>query len=220
MEGAAAADGRIGGGGGGGGFGGGGADETAGRGAAGFGVRVIHSGVWGFASSPIVTEDEIRRITRMATEIAKASAIAKQRDVVLAPVRAYTEYWSTPIQKDPAKIPQEEKQALVQKVVDIATKHKDVVNVYASVGIEHEWKYFASSEGSYIEQEVWASTPAVHRHGAQGRPDAVAHLHRRDDDRRLGDRRARADGRERRADRRRSGRVLHRQAGRDGRSRI
>ena len=131
-----------------------------GGGAAGFGVRVIHSGVWGFASSPIVTEDEIRRITRMATEIAKASAIAKQRDVVLAPVRAYTEYWSTPVQKDPAKIPQEEKQALVQKVVDIATKHKDVVNVTASVGIEHEWKYFASSEGSYIEQEVWASTPS------------------------------------------------------------
>ena len=48
-------------------------------GAAGFGVRVIHSGVWGFASSPIVTEDEIRRITRMATEVAKASAIAKRR---------------------------------------------------------------------------------------------------------------------------------------------
>src|SRR5688572_17834711 len=77
--------GRGGRGGGGGGFGG--ADETAGRGAAGFGVRVIHSGVWGFASSPIVTEDEIRRITRIATEVAKASAIAKQRDVVLAPVR-------------------------------------------------------------------------------------------------------------------------------------
>ncbi len=38
--------------------------------AAGFGVRVIHGGVWGFASSPIVTEDEIRRITRVAIEVA------------------------------------------------------------------------------------------------------------------------------------------------------
>ena len=44
----------------------------------GFGVRVIHSGVWGFASSPIVTEDEIRRITRVAVEVARASAIAKK----------------------------------------------------------------------------------------------------------------------------------------------
>ena len=39
-------------------------------GAAGFGVRVIHSGTWGFASSPIVTEDEIRRITRIAADVA------------------------------------------------------------------------------------------------------------------------------------------------------
>jgi len=123
-------------------------------------VRVIHSGVWGFASSPIVTEDEIRRITRIATEVAKASAIAKRADVRLAPVPAYTEYWITPVEKDPSKIPQDERQALVQKVVDIVTKTKEVTNVTASVQVEHEWKYFASSEGSYIEQEVWSTSPS------------------------------------------------------------
>ena len=48
--------GRGGGFGGGGRGGGGGGRGAAGRsGAAGFGVRVIHSGTWGFASSPIVT---------------------------------------------------------------------------------------------------------------------------------------------------------------------
>ena len=52
--------------------------RDADRQAGGFGVRVIHSGVWGFASSPIVTEDEIRRITRVAVEVARASAIAKK----------------------------------------------------------------------------------------------------------------------------------------------
>jgi len=82
------------GGGGGGGGGGGFAGGRGGRGAqlreiptdanrqpGGFGVRVVHSGVWGFASSPIVTEDEIRRITRLAVEVAKASAIAKRADL-------------------------------------------------------------------------------------------------------------------------------------------
>ena len=69
--------------------------------AAGFGVRVIHSGVWGFASSPIVTEDEIRRITRVAMEVARASAIAKKTDVRLAPVPAYQVYWRTAMKKDP-----------------------------------------------------------------------------------------------------------------------
>ncbi len=62
------------------GFGGRGREESA-----GFGVRVIHGGVWGFASSPLVTEDEIRRVTRVAADVAKASAISKKTDVKLAP---------------------------------------------------------------------------------------------------------------------------------------
>jgi TldD protein len=146
------------GGGGFGGFGGGGGTEDGA--AAGFGVRVIHSGVWGFASSPLVTEDEIRRIARIATDVAKASAIAKRMDVRLAPVPAYVEYWTTPVEKSPDQISRDDKQALAQKVVDIAVKAKDVTNVNASIQIEHEWKYFASSEGSYIEQELWSSSPS------------------------------------------------------------
>ncbi len=142
-----------------GGFGGNAGAGAGSRDAAGFGVRVIHSGVWGFASSPIVSEDEIRRITLLAAEIAKVSAIAKKTDVVLAPVAAYTEYWATPMRKNPATVPQEEKQALVQQVVDLAIKNKDVLTVNASVQIEAEWKYFASSEGSYIEQEVFTTAP-------------------------------------------------------------
>ena len=147
---------------GGGGFGrggGGGSRRAGGRGAAGFGVRVIHSGVWGFASSPIVTEDEIRRITRMATEVAKASAIAKKTDIKLAPVAGYQEYWSSPLRRDPATVSTEDKQAFVQKVVDTAAKVKGVSSVTCSVGINNEWKYFASSEGSYIEQETYEITP-------------------------------------------------------------
>src|SRR5215208_1255289 len=49
----------------------------------GFGVRVIHGGVWGFASSPIVTPEEIKRITGIAADVARASASAKKFDVRL-----------------------------------------------------------------------------------------------------------------------------------------
>jgi len=143
-----------------GGAGRGGGARAGGRpGAAGFGVRVIHSGVWGFASSPIVTEDEIRRITRIAADIAKASAIAKKADLKLSPVPAYVEYWSSQMQKDPTSVPQDEKQAFVQKVVDAVVKNKSVSSVTASVGITNEWKYFASTEESYIEQETFEITP-------------------------------------------------------------
>src|SRR5688500_14037287 len=111
--------GRGGRGGGGGGRGGGrggnaGAGARAGE-AAGFGVRVIHSGVWGFASSPIVTEDEIRRITRVATEVAKASAIAKRADVRLAPVPAYQTHWATPVVINPLTMKRDDQQPHVQR---------------------------------------------------------------------------------------------------------
>src|SRR6185312_2035129 len=126
----------------------------------GFGVRVIHGGVWGFASSPIVTEDEIKRIAGIATDVAKASAVAKKTDIKLAPVPAYTEYWATPVRIDPNSVSQADKQAYVQKVVDAVVQNKAVSNVTADVRMTNEWKYFASSEGSYIEQETWEVNPS------------------------------------------------------------
>jgi TldD protein len=128
--------------------------------AAGFGVRVIHSGVWGFASSPIVTEDEIRRITRLATEVAKASAVAKKFDLQLAPVPAYQVYWSTPKEKDPTTMSQADKERALHTAVDAAMTHKDIVSATANVNFSSEWKYFASTEGSYIEQETFSTMPS------------------------------------------------------------
>jgi TldD protein len=166
----AGAAGRFGGpgGGGGGGFGGGGRgggqigapNEPDGTPrAAGFGVRVIHGGVWGFASSPIVSTDEIKRITRIAVEVAKASAIAKKFDIQLADTPAYQVYWRTSMVKDPLTMSDADKQRTLQAVVDEAIKHKDVVSATASVSLNAEWKYFASSEGSYIEQEIFSTMP-------------------------------------------------------------
>src|ERR1700704_2655788 len=132
---------------GGGGFGGGDATETY-----GFGVRVIHGGVWGFASSPLVAPDEIKRVTGAATDVARASAVAKKRDVQLAPVPAYDEFWQVPIQKDPWDVPLEEKIDMLRGVTATMQKNASVLFAVASVGFEHEWKYLATSEGSFIEQ--------------------------------------------------------------------
>ncbi|MGH7467852.1 MAG: TldD/PmbA family protein [Longimicrobiales bacterium] len=155
-----------GGGGGGGGRGGrgggrGGIPTDAERQAGGFGVRVIHSGVWGFASSPIVTEEEIRRITRVAVEVARASAIAKRTDVKLAPVPKYIENYITPMKKHPTSVSQTDKQAWAQAIVDKAKGVKGVTGVNVSANHGYEWRYFASSEGSYIEQELFTTSPSL-----------------------------------------------------------
>ena len=119
---------------GGGGFSNGDATETY-----GFGVRVIHSGVWGFASSPLVTPEEIKRVTAVAADVARASAVAKKRDVQLAPVPAYDEFWEVPIQKDPWQVPLEEKIELLRGATATMQKNPSVPFAVATVSFEHEW---------------------------------------------------------------------------------
>ncbi|MCL4811034.1 MAG: TldD/PmbA family protein [Vicinamibacteraceae bacterium] len=147
-----------------GGFGGGGRSESA-----GFGVRVIHSGVWGFASSPIVTADEIRKVTARATDVARASAIAKRFDVKLAPVPAYVDYWAVPITRDPFEVPLDEKIQFLLAVNEALLKNKDVVRVQSRMSFDYEWKYLATSEGSYIEQEIWRTAPGFSATARKGR---------------------------------------------------
>jgi TldD protein len=47
----------------------------------GFGVRVVAKGAWGFASSPIVTPEEIVRITGEAVAIAHVGLAVRKRSV-------------------------------------------------------------------------------------------------------------------------------------------
>ena len=140
---------------GGGGFGGGGREESA-----GFGVRVIHSGVWGFASSPFVTEDEIRKVAAQAIDVAKASAVSRRFEVRLAPTDSYVDYWTVAVKINPDSVPLDDKIAFLMKINETALKQSDVMRVQSQVSFDFEWKYLATSEGSYIEQELWRTFPS------------------------------------------------------------
>ena len=117
----------------------------------GFGVRVIADGSWGFASSPFVTPEEIARITGEAVAVARANAATKAKPVELAPVKAYRTRWVTPHEVDPFSIPLAEKLDMMQRAAADAKSDK----VFSSSGqliFRSEDKYFASSEGSSIQQ--------------------------------------------------------------------
>ena len=51
----------------------------------GFGVRVLVNGTWGFAASPLVTADEVQRVTKEAVDIAKANAPYQKKKIDLVP---------------------------------------------------------------------------------------------------------------------------------------
>jgi TldD protein len=120
----------------------------------GFGVRVIADGAWGFAASPVVTPAEIARITREAVTVARANATLKTKPVQLAPVAAYRTRWTTPFERNPFDVPLGEKLELLRGAARDVKDGKGVFSSLASLSFRSEDKYFASSEGSSIQQLI------------------------------------------------------------------
>jgi len=120
----------------------------------GFGVRVIADGAWGYASSSLVTKAEVERISAAAVETARASALLKKIDVSLAPEKPHVDVWRTPFEKDPFKVPLETKIDLLLRINDEMMKVKDIKVATSRMHFVRELQFFASSEGSFIEQEI------------------------------------------------------------------
>ncbi len=120
----------------------------------GFGVRVIANGQWGFASSPIVSTDEIIRITREAVVVAKANAALQASPVELAPTKTYTDRWTSPHDVDPFAVSVADKLELLHKATLTIKKNPKVMVAFGMLGFHAEDKYFASSEGSSIQQYI------------------------------------------------------------------
>lgn len=120
----------------------------------GIGIRVIVNGTWGFASTNKVTEDGIQKATEQAVAIAKANAKIQTEPVILAPVEAYGEVsWKTPIKKDFREVPVSEKADLLLSA-NAAAIDNGANFVNSALFMINEQKYFASTDGSYIDQDV------------------------------------------------------------------
>jgi TldD protein len=125
----------------------------------GFGIRVLSGGAWGFAASNTVTKEEIGRAAAEAVAIAKASASLRKEPIRLAPVAAFQDTYSTPIAKDPFAVPIEEKLDLLRRAGDEAKKVPGVFLATGFIAQRVEHRYYASSDGSQIEQHVYQIAP-------------------------------------------------------------
>ena len=126
---------------------------------AGVGVRVIADGAWGFAATNALTPDAVAQAARQATAIAKANAGIQTEAVQLAPVQGVGEVsWRTPIKRNAMEVPVKEKVDLLLGV-NAAAMNAGADFVNSTLFAVNEQKYFASTDGSYIDQDVhriWA----------------------------------------------------------------
>src|SRR5438132_362229 len=122
----------------------------------GFGVRVLADGAWGFASSSIISNEALDKVVEQAVQIAKASARVRPKPADIgSPVRHVDKY-RTPIEIDPFKVPLEEKIGVLTEANDGLRKVKGVMVATSTMSAVREKKLFASTEGSYIEQELYS----------------------------------------------------------------
>jgi TldD protein len=120
----------------------------------GFGVRVILNGAWGFASSSLLSLEEVERVTALAVGIARASALVKAQEADIGPPVVYSDTYRTPVEVDPFQVTMEKKIDLLMAADAEMRLAKGVAVAQSNLRFVRERKVFASSEGSFIEQEI------------------------------------------------------------------
>jgi TldD protein len=138
----------------------------------GVGVRVIANGAYGFASTNLMTPDAVAAAARQAVAIARANASLQSEPVQLAPVKGVGEVsWATPFAKDWRTVPVKEKADLLISA-NKAGLDAGASFMTASLFQVNQQKYFASTDGSYIDQDVhrlWAPINATAVDKASGK---------------------------------------------------
>ncbi|HKZ80403.1 MAG TPA: TldD/PmbA family protein [Pyrinomonadaceae bacterium] len=125
----------------------------------GFGVRVLFKGTWGFASSRSVTPNAVRLITEHAVEIARANAVYQRRRVSLVPADKVVRTWKSAFEKDPFEVSIDDKIQFLMALNDAAMKTQGVSFVNSSMAFVNEQKFYASTDGSRIEQYIIRANP-------------------------------------------------------------
>ncbi len=129
-------------------------DALADEESAGFGVRVLVDGAWGFASSARVEPAELERVTRLAVAIARASGLARRQPISLGPpVRSVGRY-ATPIRRDPFAVSLEDKLDLLFRADAAMRAVRGIGVAEASLECQRIDKTFASTDGAYVEQAL------------------------------------------------------------------
>lgn len=121
---------------------------------AGFGVRVLVDGAWGFSASAVMEPAEADRIAAEAIDIARAARAAQLMPVELDDTPPVTDTYRTPYDEDPFAVSLDDKLRILMEA-DAAMARVDGIAIREGTMVAgRERKTFASLAGAWIEQEI------------------------------------------------------------------
>jgi TldD protein len=129
-------------------------EGVAGGESEGFGVRVLVDGAWGFAASHSLSTAEADRVAAEAVRIARASATAIRRPVVLDDRPPATGRYETPVEEDPFAVPLEQKLSDLLAADEALRRVDGIAWTESMYAAQRDEKTFAASDGSYTEQVI------------------------------------------------------------------
>lgn len=123
----------------------------------GLGIRVLSNGCWGFAATSNLSKSGIEAAAALAASIARASALARKQDVVLADESPHIATWVSPCLIDPFSVPLEDNLALLLAVDKELRRNPGITLTETAMVFERRRQFFASSSGSRIDQtRTWS----------------------------------------------------------------
>ena len=125
----------------------------------GFGVRVLRKGAWGFASSYLVTPESVRRVTQQALDIARANGAYQRKPIRLCAAPKVAANWRSAYTRDPFEVPPDRKVEFLLKLNEAALKAKGASFVNSGLSFQNEQKFYASTDGSFIDQYIIRTLP-------------------------------------------------------------
>ena len=121
---------------------------------AGFGIRVLRDGAWGFSSSARLDPEEVERVAREALAIAAASRLAMREPVRLDDSPPVVDRYATPFREDPLAVSIDDKLRILFEADAAMGRVSGVAVREGTIESGRERKTFASTEGARIEQEI------------------------------------------------------------------
>jgi TldD protein len=121
---------------------------------AGFAVRVVHDGTWGFASDVVLTPERAARLAEQAVEVAKVSRPLSTERVELAEEPSYGDVtWVSSYDVDPFTVSDRDKVALFADWSSGLLAHDMVSHAEASAHTVLENKFYADTAGTTTTQQ-------------------------------------------------------------------
>jgi TldD protein len=133
------------------------AGHVSGAESLGVGIRVLASGCWGFAATDDLTSEGIEAAAVLALEIARSGAVARKREVTLAPEDSYQATWSSPIRIDPFSVSVDQNLAVLLAIDQELRRNPGVTLAETSMHFQRRRQVFASTPGSLIDQTRYLS---------------------------------------------------------------